>query len=305
MPDWLEIGLPAAPDTLDDLTAALAARGFDSFQIEDSRDFSEYSPYWDMADAALCERFEDICRVTVYLPDTEDSLPGLELLRALCPGLTLRTRAEEDWAECWKRYYKPLPIGRRLLIQPLWLPLENPENRAVFWNNPGLTFGTGLHASTRLCLRFLEALDAAGQDVLDIGCGSGILGLCALCLGAGRAVGIDIDPLCAAVAAENAQNNGLSGKFSVHTGNFIDSPALRDEAGGGYGLIFSNIIADAVIALAPFVGRHLRPGGRWVASGIIDARLQDVTEAVLAEGFAIEERRPEDGWEALQLAIDN
>jgi len=305
MPNWLEISLPATPDTLDGLTAALTARGFDCFQIEDSRDFLESSPRWDMTDAALREHFREICRVIVYLPDCPDSLPRLALLRTLCPGLTETVRAEEDWAENWKRYYKPLPIGRRLLIQPAWLPPDNPENRAVFRNNPGPAFGTGLHASTQLCLRFLESGDTAGKRVLDIGCGSGILALCALCLGAENAVGVDIDPLCASVATENAAQNDLSARFAAHTGDFIEDEGLRAALGGGYDVIFSNIVADVVIALAPLIRAHLAAGGVWIASGIIDTRLEDVAAAASAAGFAVTERAAAEGWEGIQLTINN
>lgn len=301
MSQWLEISLPATPDTLDALTAALAAHGFDSFQVEDSRDFTEYSPFWDMADDALIRHYTSVCRIIVYLPDIPESLPQLELLKTLCPALELQNKADEDWAENWKQYYKPLPIGNRLLIQPAWLPTENLENRAVFLNNPGMSFGTGLHASTRLCLQMTDGMTLEGQRVLDIGCGSGILSLCALLLGAEAAVGIDIDPLAAGVAKENAKANGLSERFSSRTGNFIEDITLRKEIENDYGLVFSNIVADVIIALAPMAGAFVRGDGYWVVSGIISPRLPDVSKAVATAGFSIKEHRSEDGWEALCL----
>jgi len=299
--DWWEVSLPSRPEDIETLAMALTGRGFDCFQTEDARDFQEYSPYWDFADPALAEHYRDVCRILVYLPQTPEGAARLEDLRALCPGLTAQGKKEEDWAECWKQYYAPLPIGRRLLVQPAWLPLKNPDNRAVFYNDPGAAFGTGLHASTRLCLSLLETLPpkSPGRRVLDIGCGSGILGLCALKLGARDALGLDIDPLGAKVARENARKNGLNSQYTALAGDFL--AGVWPVPAETYDLIFSNIVADVIIALAPMVGPYLAPGGDWIVSGIITPRLPEVLDAAARAGFTVRQQASQDGWEAARL----
>ena len=304
MQTWMKLTIPAAPDNLDTLSTRLVALGFDSFQTEDERDLQDMRPYWDMADDALIEHYRGACRLIVYLPAGPDSADSLALLRAEFGNVTRTDMQEEDWAEAWKKYYAPLPVGKTLLIQPSWLRLENPENRAVFWNNPGMSFGTGLHASTGLCLELLEAGPVGGARVLDIGCGSGILALCALALGAENAVGVDIDPLAAGISCENAKKNALEDKFRAFAGDFIKDSRLRKDVKAaspeGYDLIFSNIVADVIIALAPFVREYMTPGALWRMSGIISPRLGDVLEALEAHGFSVKTVLSRDGWEAVE-----
>ncbi|MCL2002438.1 MAG: 50S ribosomal protein L11 methyltransferase [Oscillospiraceae bacterium] len=261
---WLEVSLPAPPDAQEELLARLIAEEFEGFQIEES------------------------C-VVVYLP--ADDVSRLAVLRRLSPSLTARERGEEEWADAWMRYYKPTPIGSRLLIQPAWLPLENPENRAVYLNDPGMSFGTGLHASTRLCLEILESLEPKGWRVLDVGCGSGILGLCALLLGAESAVGVDIDAYAVRTALENALLNGMESKFTAYAEDFLTSGSVD-----GFDIIFSNIIADAIIPLVPIVAPA---GSIWVASGIIEHRLDEVLSIAEAAGLNAPVIRIEDGWAAV------
>ena len=294
MSRWLEVTLPATPDTLDDLTARLVAEGFESFQIADPRELEEARPVWEIWD----EDVGDGCAVSLYLsPGDRD---GLTRLRLLCPELTVRERDEEDWADAWKQHYRPTPVGQKLLIQPAWLPLENGEGRAVFLNNPGMSFGTGLHASTRLCLELLEAADVAGKRVLDIGCGSGILGLCALTLGASAALGVDIDPLAAETARENARLNNLDGRFTAVAGDLLNEDI---PVGTDYHIVFTNIIADVILPLAPLVPPLLAPGGGWIVSGIIDHRFSDVQTAAEAAGFTLLNRQTREGWTAIVFTL--
>ena len=270
MSKWLEVALPSPPETLEELSAALIAEGFDSFQTEDTA-------------------------IILYLPP--DAADDLRRLRGLCPGLTARTRDDGEWSEAWKQYYKPTPIGQRLLIQPAWLPPENPEGRAVFLNEPGMSFGTGLHPSTRLCLEILETLDLPGKRVLDVGCGSGILSLCALILGADSAVGVDIDPHAARTATENARLNGVEGRFEALAGDFVTDPAPRGSL-DTFDIVFSNIIADVIIPLAPILAPS---GALWVASGIIESRLDGVLAVAEECGLSVRNVRTESGWAAVMF----
>ncbi|MDR0293252.1 MAG: 50S ribosomal protein L11 methyltransferase [Oscillospiraceae bacterium] len=297
MSKWNEITLPVTPETLENLTARLVAEGFESFQIVDGKDIEIARPAWELFDAELLH--DAGCRIVLYLPAGDRD--GLARLRDLCPGMTARERDEEEWADAWKQYYKPMPVGERLLIQPAWLPPDNPGDRAVFLNDPGMSFGTGLHASTRLCLEMLESMRDAGggvpyKRVLDIGCGSGILSLCALLLGGESAAGVDIDPLAVRTAEKNARLNGVEERFTAFAGNYLSDEALR-RAAGGFDLVFSNIVADIVIALVPLLA-PFRARCRWVASGIIEERLEDVLSAARAAGLEAREIRVSEGWAA-------
>jgi ribosomal protein L11 methyltransferase len=260
MSKWLEVSAALAP-------AAAETAGFEQFIEEDGR-------------------------LLIYL--SPDDTESFRLLQELAPGLTVKERDESEWSDAWKQHYKPTPIGKRLLIQPAWAAVENPDNRAVYLNDPGMAFGTGLHASTRLCLELLESLDLEGKRVLDIGCGSGILGLCALLLGAGSAAGVDIDPYAVRTATENAVLNGVDGRFTARAEDF-----LADGSANGYDFVFSNIIADVIIPLTPIIARS---GAVWMASGIIEHRLDDVLNAAEDAGLELLEMRIEDGWSAVVLA---
>jgi ribosomal protein L11 methyltransferase len=257
----------------EDIMAKLIMQGFESFVTDDTG-------------------------LTLYL--SPDVPGGLDRLRGICPSVSVRERCEDEWADAWKRYYKPTPIGGRLLIQPAWLADELPpsSDRAVYLNDPGMAFGTGLHASTRLCLEILETLDLAGKRVLDVGCGSGILGLCALLLGAKNAVGVDIDPYAVRTAKANALLNGEEGRFAAFTGDYLNDSGARSSA-GGFDIVFSNIVADVIIPLVSVLAPNIGPDSTLVASGIIEHRLDDVLSA--AEGAGLDARtvRVEDGWAAV------
>lgn len=299
MSRWIEVTLPATPDTLDDITARLIAEGFESFQIVDRRDLDAARPAWELFDEELLR--DDTCKVVLYLPEgDEESFSVLRQLfpDAMCGGTP---RNEEEWADAWKQYYKPTPVGVRLLIQPAWLPLEDTEGRAVFLNNPGMSFGTGLHASTRLCLELLESENIAGRRVLDIGCGSGILGLCGLVLGAESAVGVDIDPSAAETARENARLNGVDSRYTAFAGDYLSDDSLRQSVGTGYDMIFSNIVADIIIALAPLIAPQLQSNTGWVVSGIIEPRLDDVLNAAKKENLTAAQILHQDGWCAVRF----
>jgi ribosomal protein L11 methyltransferase len=260
MSRWLEVTVPA------DLHVKLIAEGFESYAEEDGE-------------------------IILYLPHGDEK--SLESLRRMAPGLMVRERREEEWADNWKRYYKPTPIGDRLLIQPAWAEPVNPQDRAVYLNDPGMSFGTGLHASTRLCLEMLESVGLTGKRVLDIGCGSGILGLCALLLGAERAFGTDIDRYAVRTAIANAVLNGVEDRYEAEAGDFLDGGSAE-----GFDLVFSNIIADVIIPLVPIISKSK---ALWVASGIIEHRLDEILDA--AEGHMMDVRavRVEDGWAAVML----
>ncbi|MBQ7580970.1 MAG: 50S ribosomal protein L11 methyltransferase [Clostridia bacterium] len=197
----------------------------------------------------------------------------------------------EDWENNWKDYFKPIKIGEKLLIQPDWLETENDDGRAVLRIEPGLAFGSGTHETTRLCLETLEKYISDGVEVLDLGCGSGILSVASLLLGAKRAVGVDIDKLAVKTANENAQRNGIDpSKYTFINGN------LTDKVSGKFDVIVANIVADVIILFTKQVASYLEDGGVFITSGIVDVREDDVLRSFEENGFEVVERHELHNW---------
>ena len=240
-----------------------------------------------------------------YVPDNEE---GRRQLRQYLAGLeeyepqTVSLR-EEDWATSWQKYYQPIPVGMRIHIVPDWMRGEPvPDGRVPLYLNPGLTFGTGAHPTTQLCLELLEEVLRPGDKVLDLGCGSGILAIAALALGASRAVGVDIDPKAADVAFENAALNGIGpDRLSVYAGDVLSDKKLaaRLELGQNR-VVLANIVADVIIPLSVKAGEFMTEDGVFLTSGIIEGREDEVKAALEQNGFAITRHLERGGWHAFQ-----
>lgn len=310
MAQWLEYCLETKAEELDALTAALTMRGLTGLVIEDEADFrrflEENRQYWDYVDETLEESMKGAARVKFYV--TADPAGEAEAQRYLegltSVSLTVTPMAEEDWANSWKKYYQPLDIGQRLRVVPQWLAGEKTGDRVELLLNPGLTFGTGSHPTTQLCLEGVERYTKAGDRVLDLGCGSGILSIAALLLGAGTALGVDIDPKAPDVAYENAAMNGIGREsYRVFAGDVLGDRGLQGQlAGQGWELILANIVADVIIPLSAMVGPWLAPGGRFLCSGIIDTRAQEVRSALEQNGFGVLRALERKGWFAYECA---
>ena len=249
-------------------------------------------------------------RITFYLEAKEAGFSKLGEVRIALEGLkkerkdlgtllmTLENVEDADWENNWKQYYKPMEIGERLLVIPQWEEAD-PGDRTPLYLDPGLTFGTGAHATTRLCLTALEGLVRGGERVLDLGCGSGILSVAALRLGAGSALAVDIDDKCRDAARENAGLNGIGPeRLDILVGNLLTDEAVAAKIGGGYDVVLANIVADVIIALAPRVRGLLNPGGTFLCSGVIEGRTAEVEAALAASGLEVLERREDGGWYA-------
>ena len=311
---WLEVAVDTTPECLDDLAAYLTGCGIVGLVLESEADFDrqleEGRPYWDDVDEELRASWRGISRVKFYVTQDEDGearlaevQSGLAAFRGRVDkdagtlAVTTVSLREEDWAENWKQYYQPFQVGDRLYVVPEWMRGEAlPEGRTPLYLNPGLIFGTGSHGTTRLCLEGVERYVEPGDRVLDLGTGSGILAIAALLLGAKEAVGCDIDPKAARVAAENASYNGVEESFRVYTGDVNRDQKLKQALAGQYQLVLANIIADVIIPLAAVAGDYLAPGGRFLTSGIIESRAADVAAALTANGFVIVETRTREGW---------
>lgn len=307
MDQWLEISINTTDSEIDTLADALTMNGVTGLVLESEADFRTFleqnRQYWDYVDEDLAERMKGVARVKLYITDDDAGREQLtQWLEGINTPYTTATLKEEDWANNWKQYYKPLSVGERLYIVPEWekgaSPL--PDGKVPLYMNPGLIFGTGNHASTQLCLEGVERYAAPGVSVLDLGCGSGILSIAALCLGAGKAVGVDIDPKAVGVAYENAAMNGIGkDRYTVLAGDVLSDRLLAARlAEEKYGLVLANIVADVIIPLALHVDALLTEGGVFLCSGIIDTRADEVHAALEKAGLAIVERQERTGWVA-------
>lgn len=309
---WLEVVLDTNREELDGLCARLTANGVTGMAIEDEADFKSFleqnRPYWDYVDDALLERMKGVCRVKLYVTDDAD---GRRQLEQWLEGVKTPYRAaglgENDWAHSWQKYYRPLAIGKRLYIVPEWErdTAAIPDGATRLLMNPGLTFGTGSHASTQLCLEGVEAHVQPGDRVLDLGCGSGILAIAALRLGASHATGVDIDPKAVDVAYENAALNDIGrDRCRFLAGNVLaDQGLVQTLAQERAQLVLANIVADVIIPLAPMVSQLMDPQGTFLCSGIIDTRGDEVAAALEAAGLAVTGRREKNGWIALEARL--
>ena len=300
---WLEITVNTASDTVEDVAARLTARGFPDLVIEDEAEFESFleenRAYWDYIDEDFQQKLAGLSRIRLYLEDT-DKAGMARLEKALSElGLTMQITALPDtnWEESWKDSYPPQPIGEHLIVLPYWLADQN-EGRLPVILDPGLTFGTGAHPSTRMVMEEMEKIVRPGFRCLDLGSGSGILSLTALRLGAESAIGMDIDPKAEDIARENAAYNGFSAPaFTALTGNVTEDRELMAELSAKeYDLVLVNIVADVIISLAPVLPRFLQKDSLLICSGILDSRLPDVASALGSSGISVKKVREEEDW---------
>ena len=309
---WLALHIDMAPAGLEPVEAALSSLGIDGLVIEDEADFRRFleqnKQYWDYVDEELDQSMTGKCRVTFYVEENETGFGQVAAVRIAMAELkkkrpeygplimTMDGIEDADWENNWKAFYKPMEIGERLIVIPDWEEAD-PRGRVALRMNPGLTFGTGSHATTRLCLTALEREVKEGMRVLDLGCGSGILSIAALLLGAESAFACDIDEKAVGVAYENAALNGIGkDRYTVRAGDVLTDAGLQKEMGTGYDIVAANIVSDVIIALAPAVRRLMKEGGRFLTSGIIDDRAEEVRARLEEAGFTVEEANSSEGW---------
>ena len=229
------------------------------------------------------------------IDSTERALWHLQAfgLRPVGP-LRVRTVEDADWADTWKQHYVAQRVGR-VVIVPSWAEEPLAEGEVAITLDPGMAFGTGLHPTTRGCLALLQELDPMAASVLDVGCGSGILALAALRLGAGRALAVDTDPMAVTAARQNAARNGLEDRLEVREGTLPATAELR------YPLVLANLVAAVLVDLTPRLAAHLARPGTLLASGIIEPRASEVTAALAAAGLAVRDRRADGEWVSLRV----
>ena len=304
---WLEITLNTHSSGTREAAAALTAAGFSDLVLEDQAELEtfldENRAYWDYIDESLQETLQGLCRIRLYLEDTDEA--GLSRLKALAAQLDLPVEVkpleETDWEESWKENYPPVEVGESLVVLPYWLADTYDGPRKPLILDPGLTFGTGAHPSTQMVLEAMEQLVKPGSCCLDLGSGSGILSIAALRLGAKEATGVDIDPKAEDIARENAACNGFAApEFTALTGNVTtDRPLMDRLAARVYDTVLVNIVADVIISLAPVLPAFLTEQSDLICSGILDTRLAEVISALEHAGLGVTSVREKEDWRCI------
>ncbi len=299
MDSWVQIKVTADRKYLDSITAIMSMVE-NSLLTEDYSDVEQEldGVYGDLIDEELLSRDRTVCSVSAFIPGQKSPGESVGFIKERLGTLDIPAEVElhgvneEDWADSWKKYYKPIKTGRKIVIVPKWEKYEPAEGEICVLMDPGMAFGTGTHETTRLCASLLEDFVNPGAKVLDVGCGSGILAICAAKLGAENCFACDIDENAVRIAGENAILNSTPNvKTAV-------SDLLRHvpEIDGGYDVCCANIVADVIIRMAPDVGRFVSDSGVLIVSGIIVERADETLRALKAAGWKLVDERRENGW---------
>lgn len=318
--EWTEVNIYTTTPAIDLLCSKLEDIGIKGFAIRDAEDFNEFlqnkNGQWDYIDDDLMGLSQCETCITVYLPDNNQGKDMLLAIRSMLAELKandtdnsygrlvaeLSSIREEDWANNWKKYFKPIQIGEKLIIKPSWENCSNDDNRKILEIDPASSFGTGQHHTTRLCLELLEKSLNQGDRVLDMGCGSGILSIGAMLLGAENAVAVDIEENASVTAMENALKNNIpKEKYTTYFGNILTDSKLADKIDSKYDIIVANIVADVLIAMKDYFVRYIKNNGILIVSGIITERMDEVINAISSVGFEMLEVNTKEGWAAVKF----
>ena len=301
---WTQIKVTVPLRELDELVAVMSMIN-NNLMIEDYSDIDTNlkTCYGDLIDEKILNANKDIASVSVFVPSDRSYMDDLAYIRQRTAELSLHAEAElvgvneEDWANSWKQYYKPVKIGEKIVICPAWEQYTPLEGELVIRMDPGMAFGTGTHETTRLVIRLLEKYTKAGCRMLDVGTGTGILAICASRLGADICRAYDIDPTAVRVARENIQDSGLT-NVTCDQSDLLKQVSLE---GGQYDLVCANIVADIIIRMTPDVGKYMKDHAVLLASGIIAERCDDVVACFEQNGFRVVELMTDNDWCGLAI----
>ena len=298
--DWTQLKVTVKLTDLDGLVAVMSMVN-NNLMIEDYSDIDLKTCYGDLIDESILNADKTIGAVSVFVPADRPFTDVMSFIKERLDAEDIEAKIEvigvneEDWANSWKAYYKPLHIGNKMVIVPKWESYQPREGEIIVTMDPGMAFGTGTHETTRLVIELLEESVKPGMKVLDVGCGSGILAICAAKLGATCCRAYDIDPVAVRVARENIADSGET-CVSCDVSDLLKQVDLSD---GPYDLICANIVADIIIRMAPDVGRYMKPDAILLASGIITERAEEVIAALEACNLQIVRRCDDNGRCAL------
>lgn len=301
--NWTKLTATGKTSQLDDIVAVMSMLD-NGLMIEDYSDFSLNGMYGELVDESILNADRETVRVSLFVPEEKNPLEYREFLSTRLSALgidgtiDLEGMNEDDWAESWKQYYKPVPLGR-VTIVPAWEEYEAKPEEVIIRMDPGMAFGTGTHETTRLVIRLMQDIIIGGERVLDVGTGSGILSICASKLGAKSCNAYDIDPVAVKVARENAIADGCD-NITVGVSDLLRGVDLE---GGKYDFCVANIVADIIIRMLPDVTKYVKSGSPLILSGIISERADEVREAVLAQGFTVEKEINENDWVGMLVRV--
>ena len=305
--DWIELIVHTTTEGTDQVSELLMDAGASGTMIEDKADIPDPDkPHgiWEIFDPKLLENMPEDVLVHAWF-EANSAFPALlDTIRSRLAGLAsqhsdygtlqLETQSVNDraWTDVWKKYFKPFHAGTHLVIKPTWEPYDPEPDDLVIEIDPGMAFGSGTHETTGMCLSLLEETISGGEDIIDVGTGSGILAIGAALLGAGHVLAIDIDPDAVKVAKENVQHNHVDSTVSVRQGNLLDRVSAVCD------ICVANIISDVIIAFAAPLMEHIRPGGLFICSGIVSSRGDEVAQALEKAGYEILRRETRGEWVA-------
>ena len=306
--DWIKVNIETSD--IDILSDALISIGICEFEIIETfddvvKEINKQVPYWDFIDEDKIKHLNEKERIIVYVENNDGAEEKLEKIhkmvedlekRGVCKNtVSLDGIKDEDWVNSWRKHFEPINIGENIVISPVWDETEY-EGKTVLKVDPGMIFGTGGHETTQLCISTIEKYLEKGDKVLDLGCGSGILSIIALMLGASEALGVDIDPLAEKVVYENAKTNGVENITAITGDLLADEKLIADLKSQTYDFVVANIVANVIIEILPLVNACLKKDGYFICSGIIDDRIEDVEKALIANGFNICKKELKGEW---------
>ena len=300
---WTKITVIGKTKDLDTITAVMSMLD-NGLMIEDYSDFSLNGMYGELVDDTILNADKDTVKVSLFVPEERSVIEYRDFIETRLPALGVNAELvtegmnEDDWAESWKQYYKPVPLGR-VTIVPAWEEYEAKDGEVIIKMDPGMAFGTGTHETTRLVIRLMQDLIVGGERVLDVGTGSGILSICASKLGAHSCNAYDIDPVAVKVARENVILGGCD-NITVGVSDLLYGV---DLSGGKYDFCVANIVADIIIRMLPDIPKYLKSGSPLILSGIINERAEEVRAAVFANGFTVEKVISENDWIGMLVRV--
>ncbi len=320
--DWLEIKIFTTTEGIDHVGGMLLMLGINGYMVEDKNDFEEFlnqtEPHWDYVDESLNYRKTAETAVIFYVTDDANGREQLSLVRSELERIKAADDSNAlgrleieisglqqcDWENGWKKYFKPFTVGQNLIIIPSWEKVPEDNERVVLSIDPGMSFGTGQHHTTKLCIEAIERNIKKSDKVLDLGCGSGILSIASLLLGAQSAVGVDIDPLAVDVSKENAAQNGFyDDKYKAFCTNIL-ADELPEQVNGKYDIVAANIVADVLIAFAPVFKKYMNEKTRLICSGIIEHRLEDVKTSLRQNGYSVLGEFESSEWYCVEAELE-